>query len=363
MKVTLVTFATLMAAAMAAPAAHSGKNGLSQYNNGESDGSIFNPTDITGGMPGFPHFRNIRDKALAIQGQNGENIYIELDPEYEHILTRLRYGDYHKPCGRVIKSGGSIDGLLGGLLRPVTRLITCLGNDVDNLLIELDEAVENLLDGALPDPHHSIGHVYQPHTFQGVDLNSGLPSDSHSDSGSGLTIRGDITSNVNNDVSFMKFEDIPEKIRHEHNLQPLEAGRFDHLPRFTLQHDGCIKHPDGRLICDVGNELGNLLKVTGPNGEQLLVDVGRNVDDLLSGLGLGILGKPVGNLVAGVGGLLGGLLSSLGDLVSGLLCTVDDTLGDLLLNLTPTLDGVLGDLPLVGNLHLAGVLEGVTDAL
>ncbi|KAJ5168217.1 uncharacterized protein N7482_003811 [Penicillium canariense] len=67
---------------------------------------------------------------------------------------------------------------------------------------------------------------------------------------------------------------------------------------------------NGHLVQDLGPELNNVLTITGPNVQTLLIELSPEVTALVSGLGLPALGVPLGSIVASA--------SSLGDLVTGL---------------------------------------------
>ncbi|KAJ5662267.1 uncharacterized protein N7477_009883 [Penicillium maclennaniae] len=91
---------------------------------------------------------------------------------------------------------------------------------------------------------------------------------------------------------------------------------------------------NGKVLQDLGPELQNILVITGPN-----------VTALLSGLGLGALGAPVGGIVASASGL-GGLVTGLAPYVNGLVTVVGADVGALLVGLSPEVTGLVSGLGL-----------------
>ncbi|KAJ6017440.1 hypothetical protein N7451_000819 [Penicillium sp. IBT 35674x] len=67
---------------------------------------------------------------------------------------------------------------------------------------------------------------------------------------------------------------------------------------------------DGHIVQNLGPQLNNVLTITGTDLQPLLIELSPEVTALVSSLGLGALGVPLGSIVASA--------SSLGDLVTGL---------------------------------------------
>ncbi|BCR88320.1 uncharacterized protein ACHE_40884A [Aspergillus chevalieri] len=101
----------------------------------------------------------------------------------------------------------------------------------------------------------------------------------------------------------------------------------------------------GRIVQDVSKPVNQILSVTGPNAKQLLIELSPEVAGLLSGLGLGALGGPVGSIVASAANV-GDLVKDLGPKVEGLLTVVDKDLGALLIQLSPEVAGLVSGLGL-----------------
>ncbi|KAJ5125538.1 hypothetical protein N7526_007715 [Penicillium atrosanguineum] len=95
---------------------------------------------------------------------------------------------------------------------------------------------------------------------------------------------------------------------------------------------------NGHVLQNLGPELQNILVITGPN-------VALRLLPLLSGLGLGALGAPVGGIVASASGL-GGLVTGLGPYVNGLVTVLGADVGALLVGLSPEVAGLVSGLGL-----------------
>lgn len=106
---------------------------------------------------------------------------------------------------------------------------------------------------------------------------------------------------------------------------------------------------NGKVLQDLGPELQNILVVTGPNVGTLLIQLSPEVAALVSGLGLGALGVPLGGIVASASGL-GGLVTGLGPYVNGLVTVLGADVGALLVGLSPEVAGLVSGLglPTVG---------------
>ncbi|KAL5356033.1 hypothetical protein BJX96DRAFT_171226 [Aspergillus floccosus] len=351
MKISLVTLAALIAAAAAAPAATlpeiSDVSQITAVLKGSHSSSSYggvhaiSPGSGKGLTGDVGHSLN---KVLAVTGPDAKELLIELSPEVEDLLTKLSLGAVGKPVGKVIRTAANVGDLLKDLGGPVEDLLTVVGKDVGALLIQLSPDVKGLLGGlGLPALGVSIGDVVA--TLGGALSGTGR-----------FTIRGDITAtaNVNNEVNFAKFG-IPEDVAREHHITVPDASKFGSLP--VIHRDGnYLKTADGKILCDLGSGVNNLLTILGPDGETLLVQVGDEVANLLDGLGLGVLGEPVGKIVGAVGGLLGSLLPQLGDVVEGLLCGLSSDLGNLLVELDPTLKQLLSGLGLASLAELGSVV-------
>lgn len=102
---------------------------------------------------------------------------------------------------------------------------------------------------------------------------------------------------------------------------------------------------NGKVLQDLGPELQNILVITGPNVGSLLIELSPEVTALLSGLGLGALGVPVGGIVASASGL-GGLVTGLAPYVNGLVTVLGADVGALLVGLSPEVTGLVSGLGL-----------------
>ncbi|KAJ9482509.1 hypothetical protein VN97_g10914 [Penicillium thymicola] len=102
---------------------------------------------------------------------------------------------------------------------------------------------------------------------------------------------------------------------------------------------------DGHLVQNLGPQLDNILTVVGPDASTLLIELSPEVTALVSGLGLGALGAPLGSIVASASGV-GALVTGLGPVVDGLVTVVGADVGALLISLSPEVAGLLSGLGL-----------------
>ncbi|KAJ5544822.1 hypothetical protein N7535_006790 [Penicillium sp. DV-2018c] len=127
---------------------------------------------------------------------------------------------------------------------------------------------------------------------------------------------------------------------------PLPSG----LPTGDLPSASSVPSlQDGHLVQDLGPELDNILTVVGPDASVLLIELSPEVTSLVSGLGLGALGVPLGSIVASASGL-GELVTGLGPVVDNLVTVVGKDAGALLIDLSPKIAGLVSGLglPTVG---------------
>ncbi|KAL4940027.1 hypothetical protein BDV06DRAFT_224450 [Aspergillus oleicola] len=104
---------------------------------------------------------------------------------------------------------------------------------------------------------------------------------------------------------------------------------------------------NGHILQDLGAQVNDVLEITGPNAQRLLLQLSPEVAGLLSSLGLGGLGGPVGSIVASASSI-GELLANLGPDVEGLLVVVGEGGDFLLLQLAPGVAGLVSGLGLPG---------------
>lgn len=106
---------------------------------------------------------------------------------------------------------------------------------------------------------------------------------------------------------------------------------------------------DGHVVQNLGPQLDNILTVVGPDVGTLLIELSPEVSAVVTGLGLGALGVPLGNVVASASGV-GALVTGLAPVVDGLVTVVGADVGALLINLSPGVAGLLSGLglPAVG---------------
>ncbi|KAL4928749.1 uncharacterized protein BDV17DRAFT_90263 [Aspergillus undulatus] len=102
---------------------------------------------------------------------------------------------------------------------------------------------------------------------------------------------------------------------------------------------------DGHIVQNLGGQVNDVLEITGPNAQRLLLQLSPEVAGLLSSLGLGGLGAPVGSIVASASSV-GELLTNLGPDVEGLLVVIGEGGDYLLVSLAPGLAGLLSGLGL-----------------
>lgn len=91
------------------------------------------------------------------------------------------------------------------------------------------------------------------------------------------------------------------------------------------------------------------MTVAGPDATTLLIELSPEVSALVSGLGLGALGAPLGSIVASASGV-GALVTGLGPVTDGLVTVVGADVGALLISLSPEVAGLVSGLglPTVG---------------
>ncbi|OOQ91045.1 hypothetical protein PEBR_02270 [Penicillium brasilianum] len=102
---------------------------------------------------------------------------------------------------------------------------------------------------------------------------------------------------------------------------------------------------NGHILQDLAPELNNVLTITGPNVQTLLIELSPEVTALVSGLGLPGLGVPLGSIVASASSL-GELVTGLGPTVDGLVTVVGADVGALLISLSPEVAGLVSGLGL-----------------
>jgi hypothetical protein len=102
----------------------------------------------------------------------------------------------------------------------------------------------------------------------------------------------------------------------------------------------------GEILQDITPEIGSTLRVTGANGEELLVKLSPSVAALVSGLGLPTVGVPLGAVVATAGHGVGKLLNDVSAPVEQLLTVTGDDGQDLLIKLSPEVFSLVAGLGL-----------------
>ncbi|KAJ5715719.1 uncharacterized protein N7483_012900 [Penicillium malachiteum] len=86
---------------------------------------------------------------------------------------------------------------------------------------------------------------------------------------------------------------------------------------------------DGHLVQDLGPQVQNVLTIVGTDLQPLLLELSPEVAELVSSLGLGALGVPLGSIVASASSL-GDLVTGLGPQVDGLVIVVGADVGAVL---------------------------------
>ncbi|KAL4883242.1 hypothetical protein BJY04DRAFT_28546 [Aspergillus karnatakaensis] len=104
---------------------------------------------------------------------------------------------------------------------------------------------------------------------------------------------------------------------------------------------------DGMLVGDVVPEVRDVLEVTGPNAERLLIQLAPEAAALVSGLGLPNIGKPVGEIVTDASSI-GQAVKDLGVPVEQLLSVVGADGKSLVIKLAPDVASLLSGLGLSG---------------
>ncbi|KAJ5934901.1 hypothetical protein N7466_004448 [Penicillium verhagenii] len=106
---------------------------------------------------------------------------------------------------------------------------------------------------------------------------------------------------------------------------------------------------DGHIVQNLGPQLNNVLTITGTDLKPLLIELSPEVTTLVSSLGLGALGVPLGSIVASASEL-GDLVTGLGPYVDGLVTVVGADVGALLVSLSPEVAALVSGLglPTVG---------------
>jgi hypothetical protein len=108
---------------------------------------------------------------------------------------------------------------------------------------------------------------------------------------------------------------------------------------------GVSSRATGQVVQDLAPGVNQVLTVTGPNAEKLLIELSPSVAGLLSGLGLPSVGVPVGSVIASAA-TVGELVKDLGNNVEGLLTVVGADVGALLIQLSPEVAGLVSGLGL-----------------
>ncbi|KAK4113000.1 hypothetical protein N656DRAFT_778510 [Canariomyces notabilis] len=108
---------------------------------------------------------------------------------------------------------------------------------------------------------------------------------------------------------------------------------------------GVSSRATGNVVQDLAPGINQVLTVTGPNAEKLLIELSPSVAGLLSGLGLPSVGVPVGSVIASAA-TVGELVKDLGNNVEGLLTVVGADVGALLIQLSPEVAGLVSGLGL-----------------
>jgi hypothetical protein len=106
----------------------------------------------------------------------------------------------------------------------------------------------------------------------------------------------------------------------------------------------------GEIVQDIAPSVGSTLRVTGANGEELLVKLSPSVAALVTGLGLPTVGVPLGSVIATAGQGVNKLLNDLSIPVEHVLTITGADGGDLLIKLSPEVISLVSGLglPTVG---------------
>ncbi|KAJ5380191.1 uncharacterized protein N7496_002619 [Penicillium cataractarum] len=118
-----------------------------------------------------------------------------------------------------------------------------------------------------------------------------------------------------------------------------------HLGNVASKNGNAAIVQNGHIVQDLAPELNNVLTITGPNVQTLLLELSPEVTALVSGLGLPGLGVPLGSIVASASSL-GELVTGLGPTVEGLVTVVGADVGALLISLSPEVAGLVSGLGL-----------------
>ncbi|KAI9925583.1 hypothetical protein ASPWEDRAFT_41701 [Aspergillus wentii DTO 134E9] len=118
--------------------------------------------------------------------------------------------------------------------------------------------------------------------------------------------------------------------------------------------------PSGKIVQDVGHEVDSVLTVTGPNAKKLLIKVSPEVAQTVNSVLPGV-GTPIGAVVASAASV-GDLVTQVGHAVDGVLTVTGEGVGALLIELDGTVSGLLSGLGLGGVGKPVGDLLGVLGA-
>ncbi|KAJ5109086.1 hypothetical protein N7456_005761 [Penicillium angulare] len=173
---------------------------------------------------------------------------------------------------------------------------------------------------------------------------------------SGLTgALGDLTKltdlqGLDGIADVLKLGDVTKELSLE--KLPVVSSLGDLTKVFGGSSSGSDSSPavqNGHLVQNLGPELNNVLTITGTDLQPLLLQLSPEVTALVSSLGLGALGVPLGSIVASASSL-GDLVTGLGPHVDGLVTVVGADVGALLISLSPEVAGLVSGLglPTVG---------------
>ncbi|KAJ6090138.1 hypothetical protein N7486_008953 [Penicillium sp. IBT 16267x] len=183
----------------------------------------------------------------------------------------------------------------------------------------------------------------------------------------GLTsIAGDLTKLQGLDglANVLKVGDVTKELNLD-NL-PVVSSLGDLTKLLNLPSAATSSTPavqDGHIVQNLGPQLNNVLTITGTDIQPLLIELSPEVTALVSSLGLGALGVPLGSIVASASSL-GDLVTGLGPHVDGLVTVVGADVGALLISLSPEVAGLVSGLglPTVG-VPVGSVLATVGSSL